>query len=471
MSALDLALQLWRAKLLMFLVFLPIALAGVGLALLFPVKYAAATRLLVTLGQEYVYDPVMGEAGRGAFPQQEEVMQAEAELARSPVIAERAIDHFSLAKLYPELALAAGRAPEAKRGVYSQKAIEAFGKDFSAYAGPKSSILRLSYSHKDPRTAASVINELVKIYLDYRREVLTDRGAGGLGEQRGAIETRLKTAEDALRAFLAQNKISDFAAEQAAVTRLYGALSDELSKVEADLREAQGRAEGLRAQLRATPKEIDLYTETTTEQQLYDLKSQREQMLARYRPDSQTIQDMDRRISAMEVFLRAGKPGGLRRIGPNPTWQTLDADKAAAEANATALSGRARELSRQKEEAAKRLTELAAIEPDYQKLVRDTEALETAAKSFATREQEERARSELAARRADNISVYEPARPPLRGASPRRAIAGAGVVLGLLTALLVGVLRAWRAPGFAMGRSLSRATGLPTLAAIAERGA
>ena len=73
----DTMLQLWRAKWLMFLVFLPILLIGVAITLLAPTKYSANTRLLVRLGQEYVFDPVVGDAAKGAFPRQEEVLQAE----------------------------------------------------------------------------------------------------------------------------------------------------------------------------------------------------------------------------------------------------------------------------------------------------------------------------------------------------------------------------------------------------------
>ena len=71
----DTLLHLWRAKWLMLLVFVPILLIGVAFTLLTPAKYTASTRLLVRLGAEYVFDPVVGDAAKGAFPQQEEVLR------------------------------------------------------------------------------------------------------------------------------------------------------------------------------------------------------------------------------------------------------------------------------------------------------------------------------------------------------------------------------------------------------------
>ncbi len=161
----------------MLLVFLPISLLAAAIALLFPTQYSASTRLLVTLGQEYVFDPVVGDAAKGAFPQQEEVLQAEAELAASPVIASRVIKAVGLSRLYPDIAEAEARAPDKAR-VLDGEAIVAFAKHFDASASPRSSILGLTFSHPDPEIAAETLNALVKVYLEYRREVLDGRNVG-----------------------------------------------------------------------------------------------------------------------------------------------------------------------------------------------------------------------------------------------------------------------------------------------------
>ncbi|MEQ1785268.1 MAG: lipopolysaccharide biosynthesis protein, partial [Hyphomonadaceae bacterium] len=112
---------------------------------------------------------------------------------------------------------------------------------------------------------------------------------------------------------------------------------------------------------------------------------------------------------------------------------------------------------------------LAAIQPDYQRLKRDRDALEASAAAYATREQSELARSELASRSADNITVYEAARAPTRGDSTKRTIAIAAALFGLLTALAIGLLRAWSATGFATASSLERTLGVRVLASARER--
>ncbi len=211
----DTLLQLWRAKWLMLLVFLPIALIGVAIALLAPTKYSANTRLLVRLGQEYVFDPIVGDAAKGAFPQQEEVLQAETELARSPVIAERVIGGIGLSQLYPNLAEAKLRRAMACRTKWTRKRWRRLRADLDVSAAPKSSILRMTYAHEDPTLAAATLNRFVTEYLKYRQEVLSGKGAAGLTEQREVIEGRLAAADKSLRDYLAKNGLSDFEARRA----------------------------------------------------------------------------------------------------------------------------------------------------------------------------------------------------------------------------------------------------------------
>ncbi|MEQ1781245.1 MAG: Wzz/FepE/Etk N-terminal domain-containing protein [Hyphomonadaceae bacterium] len=465
----DMLLQLWRAKWLMLLVFALIVLIGLAATFLAPTKYAASTRLLVRLGQEYVFDPVIGEAGKGAFPQQEEVLQAETELASSPVIAERVIKAIGLSELYPRLAEAKLRARDGAGYVVDQGALEAFAENLDVKTTPKSSILHMTFAHENPELAAATLNRFVTEYLKYRQEVFSGQGVQGLSDQRKLIEERLAVADKALQDYLAQNHLSDFEAEHAAATKQLSDITDERVKVEASLREAEAKSAGLARQMGATPREVDLYVETTSEQELVKLKLEREDLLTRYLPDSRAVKDVDRKIAQMQGFLATAPNQGLRRIGPNPTWQALEADRAVQTATISALNGRAAALARQKQEADQRIVQLGAIQPDYQRLKRDRDALETSAAAYASREQSELARSELASRSVDNITVYEAARAPTRGDSTKRTIVIAAVVFGLLTALAIGLLRAWSAAGFATAASVERTFGVRVLASVRER--
>lgn len=469
LGVVDTLLQLWRAKWLMLLVFAPILILGIAFALLTPTKYTANTRLLVRLGQEYVFDPIIGDAARGAFPQQEDVMQAESELARSPVIAERTIRAVGLSRVYPRFAEARLRARGGDGYVIDQDALEAFAADLGVSSAPKSSILHMTFAHEDPQVAAETLNRFVAEYQTYRQEVLSGQGVAGLTEQRSLIEGRLDEADKALRDYFAKNGLSDYETEVAAATKLFADISDERAKVQASLREAEAKSDGLGRQMTSTPREVDLYVETTSEQELVKLRLEREDLLTRYLPDSRAVKDVERKITQMEGFLAAAPAQGLRRIGPNPTWQALEADRAVQTANISALNGRLVALDTQQVEVEARIARLERLKPDYLRLKRDRDALETSAGAFAAREQAERARAELASRSVDNISVYEAARAPTRGDSVKRTIVIAAAVFGLLSALAIGLLRAWSVTGLASAGMAERTLGLRVLASVRER--
>lgn len=458
--AIDVALQLWRAKWLMTLVFLPFVLLSVGIALALPTHYTATTRLLVSLGGEYVYDPVVGDAARGAFPQVERVLQAESELAASPIIADRVIAKFTIDRLYPELR----SRPNAEAA-----ALKAFMRDFDAEPAVRSQVLRLSYRSHDPDLAADVLNAAVDIYLERRREVLIDPAANAVAPQREALEQELATAESALQAFLAVGGVTDFETESAALAQSYARALDERLSVDAVVKETEARVRGLEQLLAATPRQIDLYVDPQADGQLAELKLEREQLLARYRPDSQTVTDIERRIAQIEGAVASSPLAGARRVGPNPTRQALEADLGTARADLAAATGRAAALVQQLRSIEDRRQDLIAMSPDYQKLKRDRDALVAAVGSLAERGQEERSRKEFEKVRSDSISIYEPARAPSEGRSGGRTVAIVGAVMGLLTALVAGLLNALSRPGAPRAGALEHAVGLRVLASLPAR--
>ena len=61
----DFAVLLWRERFLMASVFAVILVLGVAVAFTLKTSYPAYASVLVRLGQEYVYEPRAGDAGRG----------------------------------------------------------------------------------------------------------------------------------------------------------------------------------------------------------------------------------------------------------------------------------------------------------------------------------------------------------------------------------------------------------------------
>ena len=54
--------------------------------------------MLVRLGQEYVYQPRSGDAGRGAVPDNDQMLQSEAEIMGSDAVKQRVVGRLGVAQ-------------------------------------------------------------------------------------------------------------------------------------------------------------------------------------------------------------------------------------------------------------------------------------------------------------------------------------------------------------------------------------
>jgi len=105
-AASDFVPLLWRERWLMLAVFIGLAALAVAFALTLKTVYPAHASVLVKLGQEYVYQPRSGDAGRGAVPDNDQLVQSEAEIMGSDAVKMRVVNRLGVARLAPDQAKA-----------------------------------------------------------------------------------------------------------------------------------------------------------------------------------------------------------------------------------------------------------------------------------------------------------------------------------------------------------------------------
>lgn len=471
----DVILQLWRSKWLMALIAVVMFLPFLLLAMAMPTKYEASAGLLVSLGEEQVYRPLVGNEAAGAIPEQELINQAEIELLSSQVVAERVIDKFTLEVLYPDILenlevyeqKNPGRDPMIRM---RQEGVEAIRMDFSSWSPPKSNVIRAVFAHEDADLSADVLNEIINSYIEYRSEVYLDTRSNSFAEQRQRFERDLSDIEDEIRQFLIDNRIGDFDAEFAAAQSQYTAVTDQLLTVEARATSVEGQLITLARQLNQTSPLVDIFVEDSTQQTLIDLNVEREEALSRYTPESRTVRAIDKRIEQVESYLSQQSGAvGTRRTGPNPVYQDMEQRRSGLEAESRSLDNQRAELERQKAQLSARLRLFNTIRPDWQELLRNRSLIESSLSNFAEREVASIALAEIAKQEADNIRVTEPARPPLTGSSLKVPVALIGALFALFSALMAGLLRATMRNQFSTARSIERTMGVPVIASVRKR--
>ena len=463
LSALDLAVHLWRAKWLMGGVFVPLLALGVLAAASLPRTYTSTTRLMVSLGDEYIYRPSVGRDDRSTpvSPEIESLVQSELALLRSPVVALAALDKVTLARAFPEIA------KSCKPEVCERLGIAALSESLTVGGTPKNLVIFAHFEHKSAAMSAEISNAVVDAYLKYRADIFTDNRTASFGEQRERFEKDLSLADKQIREYLLANNLTDFAAERDTLRQLYQSASGELLQTQSSLRQSEAQLANYRRQIESIAPEQDLYVEDSSQQTLTALKLEREEKLSRYRADSRVIEELDKRIEQSEAYLESRTaPGGLVRRGPNPLYQQIEASIATLQSEVQALRGQETELKSQIEAFEVRQRRLVELEPNLAELERSREVAEQSVRAFAEREVEERARTELSQRSVNNIRLLEPAAPPVKGKSLKTPAAILALLFAGFTALMVGLMRALTRNGFATPGAVERTLGLPVLATV-----
>jgi uncharacterized protein involved in exopolysaccharide biosynthesis len=469
----DFASLLWRERFVMLVVFLVIFAFGVGAAMTMKKKYEAYSSLVVQLGEEYVYNPRVGDAGRGTAPTAGQIMQSELEILGSSTVKERALQRLGLAKVYPKLGADYAKANRTEQRLLWGQAIKTMESSLKIESAPETSVVRMAFTHDNPIVAAEVLNTIVDEYMAYRKTVLIGADKGVLDGQRKVFEDRLSAADGQYQAFLAANNIGDFDTEKASLAQVYGSLLTERYSIQAQLSEAEGRLGVTSRQATQAPAEIGLYQDAdpTATSKLTALRVERQDLLSRYRPDSQPVREIDQKIGALEALIQSGAAAGVaaRRVGPNPIAQTLQTEKNQLEAQTASLRQRQASVLADLGQVSARRQQLSALEPRYRELTRERDVLAANVTSLTQREQEAQAARAIAMGGEDNIRVVQRAFAPTRGASLKLAVLALSFLFAGFTALCVGLLRIFLRRGYVTPDATARSLDLPVLASASYK--
>ncbi len=144
---------LFKRKAAILTIFLATVITvAVGSFLMSP-TYEARSSLLVKFGREFIYRSEVGDKAPMISFNQEEAINSEINILTSRDIIERVIKTIKLENIYPELA----KNPPA-RMTPMEAAVIVFQKKLTAEGIKKSSVIEVSFQHKDPQVAARAVN-------------------------------------------------------------------------------------------------------------------------------------------------------------------------------------------------------------------------------------------------------------------------------------------------------------------------
>ncbi|WP_426042088.1 GumC family protein [Brevundimonas sp. TWP2-3-4b1] len=456
---------LFRELLVMILVFVLVLAIGAAAVLTLKKTYTAGASLLVNAGQEYVYQPrVGGLADRQSQPPAVgEVAQAEAGIIGTREVKLRAVRALGLPFFQKPGKVSTG--PVARQ---EGDAIKFINDGLTISTTPQGATIGLGFESDSAEKSARVLNAIIDQYLIYRREVFQDRSTPAIQTQRRVFEDELADVDHAYETFLATNDIGDFTATKTALAAVYQTILADKFSVESQLNQAARRLETLEAQQERTPAEVTLQQDlnVSANDQVLQLRTEREQLLARYQPESQPILDIEARIAGLQAYVANGDTVGAKevRLGPNPVWTELETTRITTLAERDSLSARLSSVNRQLADVQERQARLTREESQNSTLTSNRDVLTASIREFQQRETQSRADNGLVAAGADNVRVIERAAAPTRGTSLKLPLLALVILFAGFTALCVGLLRVFTRRGYATPAIAGRTLEMPVLA-------
>ena len=313
----------WRKALIAFLIPVLLALAAATLAQ--PI-YTAQSRLLILLGDDYVFRRSVGEDATGN-PQtfdRAQIVHAEMEILGSREIREKTLTDIGLSRVYP-------KARPGPAGMNA--ALEQLGRDLTIENVPQSNTIEVRLRHRDPRVAADFVNRLVQNYIASRREIFQRADSAAVTDQQRGLSDQLAATEAQIADLSNRYAIGDYDQEVQGVQSQQTTLTAQLAAQDQLIATAAARANRLAAQLHNSAGVISLNTDDTRSQQvtaltdnLMLLRERRRVAAARYADGYPLVIELDRQIADLETQIAAAPQSQttLVRSGPNPVAQQIE---------------------------------------------------------------------------------------------------------------------------------------------------
>ncbi len=314
----------------------------------------------------------------------------------------------------------------------------------------KTDILEISYTSKDPRLPALVVNQLMRVYVD--NNLLSNRAAAisarrFITAQLPEVKGNVFSADAALRSFKEKYRITDLVQTETSVAQNINNLRSQLGTLEIQLVALNSRSTAIQKKLGMNSQQAiavsSLSQSPTVQGVLADLQDvQRKLADARSRfheshPIITTLEDRQVQLKTLlqadiAQVLQGQKIGANAKFQVGPTQQELMNDLIRLEMNRIGLVSEITPLSKQQAFYEQQSASLPRLEQQQRELQRELLAAQSTYESLLKSLQEVKVtENETVA----NVRIIEAAQSPAAAADSNKASAmAAGTLAGILLA-------------------------------------
>ena len=472
-----------------------LALAVTACIVMTPV-YAATSSILIKLGRELVYRPEVGVNSNVSAPpviDKDEVLASNIAIMTSRDILERVITTVGIETLYPDLVnppewqLAIHRTIAVVRDAFGidaapeallDRAIRKFAKRLKIEAVKKTNVIEVTFEHPDPQMAARITNLVVDYFKQKTLAVYSDPNLGFMERQVAEDRGALLAAEGRLAAYRQENGIYQLNDQIDLLLRQRIEIDTSFKGLVSRLQELQGMVASLKAQRKAVPANIPLYSENErhkvlddTQTQLLTLKLREKELAAKFKDSYPELANVREQIAIAETFLkgREAEIANKTRVGTNDVAKELELETLRRETELTSLTARRDVTQEQLARIDQTIQDLSGRERAMLPLQRDVDAKAETLKQSIAKADEARTLDGLNREKSASFSVFQVAVPPDPGKPVRPApllYIPAAFVLGLLGAGFTAFLSYYLLDGFLTPDQAAHRLGVPVLGVI-----
>lgn len=259
-------------------------------------------------------------------------------------------------------------------------------------------VLQVFYQDSDPERAASIVNEVIDLYV--QEDTLSNRAAPAsarefIKAQLPKVELTVAKAEEDLRQFKTKNKIANLSQEATNNINATKSLESEIDAVRANLKDVNGRFEKLRSQLNLSLEEavaISSLSQSAVPQLTSELQQVRIDLIEqrdRFSDNAPQVNSLVKQEAELETLLEnqikqihGGKQLGslkskLLSISDGKSEREMVAEYANLGVERSGLLGRLAELESNLQVRQQNLENLPLLEKQQRELERRVEATQS----------------------------------------------------------------------------------------------
>lgn len=363
--------------------------------------------------------------------------------------------------------------PPAQRPLYE------FENNFSAQIatgipGSTGNIIEVTFSGRNPTTAALIVNELVKAYSEKRMDYYRNPKAFIFLEQKTQeYNQKLSEAEAKLKAFQDESQIISFDEHRSFLLTKQRQIVDARRENENNIAQLQEKSSELERQLPNIQKTSIATAEKSADMdsRLFTLELQERELLSKYKEDNRFVTNIREQIQMTKDYISKHGPGS--KLAPvDPAYQDLQRRISENKAELSALKIKQKGLDQQLEAVNAEISAFEPKEAKYKQLSRDAADNEEKYKTYLAKLEEARIHDELDRQKMTNVSVLESASAPIMPKNlPRPLILYVAIALflGLGGSLGLAFILDRMSPGMSTPAQAEQRLELPVIGVIASK--